>query len=327
MKDRWFRAVVTSMVLAAAAYLGAVLFVGRTEVITALKMVSSGTLICILLLSLVNYGLRFLRWHYYLRALGYRVPVSQDLRVYIGGFALTTTPGKVGELARTVWLKPLGVPATASVAVFMAERIQDLVAILLLSCLGLAAFPVGRWLVAVGVCLALIAFGILFAPATSKVLIRLTSGSRQRWIANLGQRVTQIIIAIRGCLNFRRALAGLIVGVAAWAAEGYGFIVLLDALGTSIPVGPAMSIYALSMLAGAVSFMPGGLGGSEATMVFLLRAWAVSATIAVSATVLIRSATLWFAVLLGLAALLFRGGPRLPEAKTSALAIDATKRI
>jgi len=53
------------------------------------------------------------------------------------------------------------------------------------------------------------------------------------------------------------------------------------------------------MLAGAVSFMPGGLGGAEAAMTALLVTSNVDMPQAVAATVIIRLATLWFAVLLG----------------------------
>jgi uncharacterized protein (TIRG00374 family) len=52
--------------------------------------------------------------------------------------------------------------------------------------------------------------------------------------------------------------------------------------------------------------MPGGLGGSEATMVLLLKACGVPLPMAVSATLVIRVATLWFAVLLGIIALSIR---------------------
>ena len=53
------------------------------------------------------------------------------------------------------------------------------------------------------------------------------------------------------------------------------------------------------MLAGALSFMPGGLGGAEAVMVGLL-VWAgIGDAEALVATVLIRLSTLWFAVGIG----------------------------
>ena len=51
----------------------------------------------ILGLSLVNYGLRFLRWQGYLACFDYRVPAGASLAYYLGGFAFTMTPGKAGD--------------------------------------------------------------------------------------------------------------------------------------------------------------------------------------------------------------------------------------
>ncbi len=116
----------------------------------------------------------------------------------------------------------------------------------------------------------------------------------------------EILAHARGCLTPTSLLIGSILGLFAWSAESAGFAILLRSLGHPVPAMTAMSIYGLSMLAGAISFMPGGLGGSEATMIILLRLCGIPMTIAVSATLLIRAATLWFAVALGLVALSVR---------------------
>jgi uncharacterized protein (TIRG00374 family) len=96
------------------------------------------------------------------------------------------------------------------------------------------------------------------------------------------------------------------LGLCAWGAEAGAFWVLLQAMQSPQSLVTAVSVYAFAMLAGAVSFMPGGLGGSEATMVLLLTVCQVPLPTAVSATLVIRVATLWFAVFLGIVALSIR---------------------
>jgi len=54
---------------------------------------------------------------------------------------------------------------------------------------------------------------------------------------------------------------------------------------------------------GALSFLPGGLGSTEATMVGLLATQGVALPVAVVATGVVRVTTLWFAICLGLIAL------------------------
>ena len=74
-------------------------------------------------------------------------------------------------------------------------------------------------------------------------------------------------------------------------------------MGYELPFLLAAAVYALSMLAGAASFMPGGLGGAEAAMGFMLLTLGLSGPDAVSATLICRIATLWLAVVIGLVAL------------------------
>lgn len=319
MNVTWVKAVSVSIVVAAAVYLIIGLWAGRHDVAAAVALIGWGTLPILLGLSLTNYGLRFLRWHYYLRKLGGSIPWSHDLRVYLGGFALTTTPGKAGELARTLWLVPYRIPAGRSVAVFFAERIQDFIAILLLSCVGISLYPSGRWLLLVGLVLIAAALCVLFVPATTRVLAHygaLGSGRLARVLTHL----TEVLTHIRGCLTPAPLLTGLVVGMLAWSAECWSFAILMQTLGFPLSLATAFSIYAFSMFTGAISFLPGGLGGSEATMIVLLRLSGVPLGVAVSGTVLIRLATLWFAVLLGVLALVIRVRVPSPAAVDASLA-------
>jgi uncharacterized membrane protein YbhN (UPF0104 family) len=64
-----------------------------------------------------------------------------------------------------------------------------------------------------------------------------------------------------------------------------------------------MGIYALASLAGSAAFfLPAGIGGMEIVMTTLLVAHGAPLRTAVIATLLCRIATLWFAVLIGVAA-------------------------
>jgi len=90
------------------------------------------------------------------------------------------------------------------------------------------------------------------------------------------------------------------VGLLAWGAEGIGLYLILHLMGVDTPLALAVGIYAVSILVGAISFIPGGLGSTEAAMGLMLTAAGADVPTAVSATVACRLATLWFAVGLGL---------------------------
>jgi uncharacterized protein (TIRG00374 family) len=80
---------------------------------------------------------------------------------------------------------------------------------------------------------------------------------------------------------------------------------ICQALHSHLPVLSALGIYALAVLAGSAAFfLPAGLGGMELVMTTLLVAQGAPLRVAVVATLLCRIATLWFAVLIGMAAAL-----------------------
>lgn len=296
------RAVIFSVMAATVGYLVFALWGGWQDVLRAL--VSIGTLgaLIALAMSLVNYSLRFGRWQLYLGQLGHPVPWRPSLRIYLSGFALTTTPGKAGEVFRGVLLKQRGVPFPASFAAFLSERLSDLVAVVLLTLLGLAEYPQARQLVLVGV----IGISIgLVCISSYRLLFAL-----QAWSTRSQGRVRRsvghlagLLLEVRRCHRPGMLLVATLLSLLAWGAEALAFYWVLTWLGTDISLSFAMFVYALSMLAGAVSFLPGGLGGAEVVMVSLLVLKGMTTPAAVAATVFIRLATLWFAVAIGLAAL------------------------
>ena len=75
--------------------------------------------------------------------------------------------------------------------------------------------------------------------------------------------------------------------------------------GAAVGLRAATFIYAAMTVAGALSFLPGGLGVTEAGMLALLAKFGtgIDRGTAAAATFVTRGATLWFAVALGLPAM------------------------
>jgi uncharacterized protein (TIRG00374 family) len=101
-------------------------------------------------------------------------------------------------------------------------------------------------------------------------------------------------------LRPRVLLGGILLGGLPWIGEGVAMYFLFDALGAeAIALHEAILIHAAATLFGAVTFLPGGLGGHEAASVSLSLLYGATQAQAVVTTVLIRLLTLWFAVVIG----------------------------
>lgn len=298
-----FRALLLTVLLSALGYLAFSLWGGWREVLAAMQHVGfAGTAIA-LALSLVNYGLRFVRWQKFLVLLGHRVYAPESLRIYIAGFGLTILPGKVGEAIRSVFLKQHGVSYPESLAVFFSDQFSNLISILMLVTIGLWAYPQAQPVVLI---LAAIIVTVLVVLQQTGWLQALEVFAAKRLPARLGKLVghgIEVVLHSGRCFKLPMLLQGMALGLVAWGAEGVAFYYIMHVLGSDMSLQVALFIYAFSMLVGALSFLPGGLGGTEATMVALLMLNNVAQSQAVAATVLIRLATLWFAVALGVIAL------------------------
>ena len=284
------------------AYLALSLWAGWRDVLSALVQVGPWVVLGLLSLLLGNYVLRFVRWTRYLALLDASLPWREHLAIYFSGFALTTSPGKLGEMLRSVLLKPYGVPSASSLAAFFAERASDLLSIIVLAAVGLWAYAPARPVVGLALLVVCLMLALVQWTAGIAAVDRWAMSRPQKW-AKLLVRLCEIVLHFRRCFSLPAMTMGLAIGVLAWFAEGFGFWWLLTAVGHPLPLTTAVFIYAFAMLVGALSFLPGGLGSSEAVMFGLLVLNGIPEPAAVTATLICRMATLWFAVALGAACL------------------------
>lgn len=286
------------------AYVAAAIATDLPALQGAMRQLGWTGIVAILGLSLLNYFLRFLRWHVYLGELGHRLGFAHHLQVYLGGFLFTVSPAKAGEAVRGVYLRQQGVMYADTFAALFVERLLDFTAYALLATLiafghpEYRAFLAGAFVVALFL---LVAAGRPELPALLDRLAQTRSPRLAEWLG-VGARLLR---ASHRMLRPGLLLPGLLIGLVAWGAEGLGFHLICAGLALEVPPMTATSIYAIAGLAGAATFfMPGGIGGMEVVMTALLTALGAPLPLALVATLLCRLATLWFAVVVGMLATL-----------------------
>jgi uncharacterized membrane protein YbhN (UPF0104 family) len=298
MNPRLIQGAALTAAAAAVLYVAASFAVGGRAVADALDQVGWPTLVVALCLSLVNYALRCMRWRGYLAALGVKLDWETAEAIYVSGFAFTATPGKAGELMRGAFLKREGATFLVATAAFLTERLSDLVGIVLVALPGAASQPRGAIIVGLGIAL-IAALGLTLSQGALLGRIHARLQDAPLPLAGKFSALLSLLIVARRCHRpaaFARATA---LSLAAWAAEAIAFYIVLLRLGVDIGPTAAMSIYALGAIAGALSFLPGGIGGTEAVMTGLLIASGAPEAKALAATLVIRLATLWYAVAIG----------------------------
>lgn len=284
-------------------YLGALILVdSRNQVFTAFPKLLS-VLPTLIGLSLLSYLVRYLRWYWLLSRSGNKTNVVSGCLAYLAGFAFTATPGKVGELLRIRYLAPQGVPSWRVLSAFIYERAFDLIAVLLLSALAISRKDI--FVFALGFVVIFLA-GLVFAARNPAWLTKASAYLRFYRLKKLAFICATLRDGLSGCRIWATPLdilVSIILGILAWSLTSFSFVWLLSHLDVSIPILSALAIYPLSMLTGAASMLPGGVGSTEVTMVALLSLFDVPLGTATLAAVGIRFSSMWFAVLCGFFAL------------------------
>jgi uncharacterized protein (TIRG00374 family) len=273
---------------------------GWADTWAQVSKLSLGGVLVLLALSLVNYLLRALRWHLYALRLGLPTSLARDATHFLGGFAMSVTPGRVGELVRMRWLRrETGWSFERTAPLVLADRAADLAAIAILIALGVALSSGGIAGALPVAALALVAALVVTRPA----LLHGVAGLGYRLTRRAPRLFARVRTAARSLARFSTpsvmALAGAL-GLVGWAAEGWAFHLLLNWFGTDLGAARAIAIFTFATLAGGLTGAPGGVGGAEAAMVALLSLDGVPLEVSVPATAVIRLTTLWFALAIGL---------------------------
>ncbi len=305
MNKKQLRALLLSIVISCAAY---GLWVGLsdpTKIANALNKIGLQGCLIILGLSLLNYGLRFFRYHWMMKHIGDKVPALPNLLYYLSGFALTTTPGKAGESIRYIYLKPYKVPFEHAIAILLAERLLDLLAVWFIALLGIWTFEEYRWVIILTAVICSIAIILIQQPFTLRVLRYYSQKGLSPLLTKICRFAADTLARTKDLVHIKPLAFGCALGILSWGAEAIGFVYLVHLLGYDLNSYMIAAVYSAAMLVGALSFLPGGLGGAEITMHLLLMAMSVSEADSVAATLICRIATLWFAVVIGIFVMLY----------------------
>jgi len=246
--------------------------------------------------------IRFLRWQWLLGRGGKPVNWLRALPAYVAGFAFTATPGKVGELVRARYFGRLGVPHATVVACFVTERAFDLLVIFVV------AASIATHVPGFAVAAAFVAFVIasVFVVAHMKAARRWLQAHLRRRGWRLPARLVRTLFGgveqARTFLSARDVVVAGGLGAAAWACHLGGFALAFLTLGINVQVPLLLAIPAAAMLVGAASMLPGGIGATETAIVVLLTAFGERVDLAALAAITIRLGSIWFSILLGLAA-------------------------
>jgi glycosyltransferase 2 family protein len=321
------RKILYAMLLGVCVYMGLALWSGLDKIRDSLAVYRYSTFVMACGLAFGNYVLRYLKWEFYLARLEIRnVPKLDSFLTFLSGFVLTVTPGKVGEVFKSLVLfETHGVPMTKTAPIVVAERATDVIGIVALIVFGSLGFSGGLLWAGIGAGLVLTLIIVVGNKALSMALIGIVARLPGK-LGKIAPKLEAAYESLATMLKFKNLLLPSILSCAAWTLECLALWVILGGFGQSTSIPLSTFFYATSTLVGAIVPVPGGLGVTESSlMAQMTELGHVDKGIATAAMILVRFATLWFAVVIGFIALSWmkRRHPRLLVVDPKATATES----
>lgn len=300
------KSIVFATLLSVAVFAGLSIYSDIRELRANLAVFSYFSLAAAFLLASGNYLVRFLRWQYYLRHIDLMVPTGESAIVFLSGFVMSVTPGKFGEVFKSLLLyesRKISIAKTAPIVV--AERLTDLMALVVLIAVGSLSFEQGVPITITGA----VVVGLILVACAYRPLGEFFLGLVAKFpvIKRLAPKLREAYDSLLEMTRPVPLLIGTCTGVIAWGFECAAFWVIVLGFGNAdLSWDAATFAYSTSTMVGALAMMPGGLGVTEIGMTGLLQALGgpqMTLSRATAATILVRIATLWYAVVIGILAL------------------------
>ncbi|MGB3683145.1 MAG: lysylphosphatidylglycerol synthase transmembrane domain-containing protein [Rubrobacteraceae bacterium] len=298
--DKLRRNFVLAVGLGVAVYLALSVFSGFDDLRAALAEFRWSLIPVILGLVFISYIGRFIRWIYYLKILDIHIPLKVNAAIFTAGLSMTISPGKLGEVLKSLFIRQVnGAPVARTAPIVLAERVTDGTGMIVWGLLGALAFSQGPWLMFLFLALTVVGVVVLRSKRLSLLAERMMEKLPliNRFSGHLG--------AFHGAsdelLSTKSLTITTFMSFGIWGFEILAVYLCTIGLGVDVPFLMVVFIFAVSSILGTLSMLPGGIGAAEAGLAgqFVTIA-GLSSGLAVALTMVIRLATLWFAILLGM---------------------------
>ena len=262
----------------------------------------------ILLLVSVSWIPMIVKWHFLLKNCEIDVPLRKSIAVYFAGIAFEITPGQIGSLIKSQLLKTSSnIPRTKTVPIIVAEKVYDLIGAILASIIGIIILGMNFYLIIIAIlALAVIFFFMFYRPASEIFFKRIT---KTKFFSKYVDNMSEFHTIFQKSTNVKAVTICILLGVTYWfiiSAAAYYTLIAFDI--NVLDYLTVLAIYTTSILLGAISFVPAGIGVTEGSIAGLFTLNGIDVSTALILSVMIRVLTLWFSVSVGFIALKFTGG-------------------
>ncbi|NWF67823.1 MAG: flippase-like domain-containing protein [Chloroflexi bacterium] len=266
--------IVAGLAIAFFIYVGLLALTDTQQLLIHLQTYPWALLIPVVALKLVSWGLHFAKWQYYLGVIAARdkISVGDSLALFVAGFTLAVSPGKIAEVVKAIILKTkTGVPIARSVPVIIGERVIDGTSVLTIVFVSLLLGgsvinldPRAQWFILFAT--GLIVVGLVAVQIKPLAELLLNIIATIPLINRIHQPLVAFYASTRQVFRPRHVAVTTALGALAYALDSLGMMLVLTGFGLEMSwplLWQTMFIFGFTAAVGALSGSPNGAGVTE----------------------------------------------------------------
>ena len=251
-----------------------------------MKMKPSNLLIAVFFLisgTLIN----AIRWHFFINEFTKKISFKQNIQYYLAGFAFVISPGGIGEIVRSPYIKrDYGVSISKTTSIIFVQRIYDLIGLTIVLSIGLIFIDYSKTILLVPISILFLI--ILILKNENRLLKLMNLVSKRKLFRNLDLNVEEIYDSIAKLLKAKFFILGCGISTISFIFYSTAIYFLITGLDAYLSFQEIMVISTVTQLIAAISFIPGGIGVSEGGLIGLFTLYGIDYETAITTTILIR---------------------------------------
>jgi glycosyltransferase 2 family protein len=242
------------------------------------------------------------RFHIFLKALGINIPIKKSILIYITGLSLAVTPASSGQILKSqIIKKQLGYAISKTSPIILIEQWHELTSVLLIliGCAVINAIFESTLIIIVGIAIASLLFSIMRNNAVfalfKKIMLRFRS------LKIFEESIENSQDSLKILTSKKNILYGFMTTTPAKILEAVTVFFAFQILGVNINFVSSTQIFFTALVSGVISFVPGGLVITEASMIaLLLKYYSSDVALLTTAVLFVRLVTIWYSTVLGM---------------------------
>lgn len=280
-------------------YSAIILFADANKLSKELVNTKIEFIIISLIIVTISFVLRGYRWHIMLRRINGAISLRESLPIYLSGYAFFLTPGRIGEIIRSKTLeKHYNVPFRRSASTIIAERIYDILGVMLLG--SIISFASIHNSVITYITITFVAIVYLLVFQKSFLFNIIQKFKDVKILNNFYPFLTDSIETLSLFLRFKIGGISVILTVISWILESFSVFVILYSFNVQIGMLEIIFIYIISSLIGTATFIPGGIGITDGSIIGMLLAQNLEYSQIILPVIISRILLIWYPFVIGL---------------------------